>query len=131
MSTPRGPFSFEEAILRELDQMRRDRAEDRTEDAVARRELRDTITGAVKHFEAKTDDIADEVSDVKISVAELRRNPPRPSRRAGLARDAGCTVSGATLGALIAALVQGLTAPVPRLNPPQPAPISAPSAATR
>ncbi len=113
----RGPFDFEEAVWRELERMRE--AMDRQATAVER---------AVERFGSDVDDLRDEVSQVKISVAELRRDPPRPSTSRGLARDGGLTISAATVGALLAALAQWVaphTAPAPQM-PPHSAPAVVP-----
>jgi hypothetical protein len=110
--SPRTPFNFEEGVWRELDQLR--------EGVQRQNEL---LERAIERFGRECDDLKDEVSQVKISVAELRRDPP-VSRRGGgggLMRDGGLTVSGATAGALIAALAQWLASP-PVQPPPQPAP---------
>lgn len=110
--SPRAPFNFEEGVWRELDQLR--------EGVQRQNEL---LERAIERFGRECDDLKDEVSQVKISVAELRRDPP-PSRRSGggLMRDGGLTVSGATAGALIAALAQWLA------SPPAPQPMPAPNA---
>jgi hypothetical protein len=113
--SPRSPFSFEEAVWRELDQLRQ--ASERQNELLAR---------AIERFGAECDDLKDQVSQVKISVAELRRDPP-PSRRSksGLARDGGLTISSATVGGLLVALAQWLSRPPPAPAMPAPVAISA------
>ncbi len=103
--SPRGPFSFEEAIWRELDQMRQTatRAADSLEKALGRLDERD---------EERDKD----VSDLRIQVTMLRAECKR-----NIKRDAGLVLAPTTITAIVTALVNWIAQPPPAPPPPAPA----------
>jgi predicted DNA-binding ribbon-helix-helix protein len=103
--SPRGPFSFEEAIWRELDQMRQtaDRAAISLEKALGRLDERD---------EERDKD----VSDLRIQVTMLRSECKR-----NMKRDAGLVSVPTIAVTAVVGLLNWLTQPPPAPPPPTPA----------
>ena len=54
----------------------------------------------------KLDDLAREVSDLRVQVAKLEARLENPTAKPGLVRDSGITISGGAVGAAILALIQ-------------------------
>lgn len=113
---PRPPFSLEEAIYRELDQMREaaERQASAFERAVVRLEERDEARDA-------------ELSELKLKVAALQVSAAAPAR--DWKRDAGLVVAPSTIVAIIGAIAQHFTAPEPPPPPRPPVPHVAPATA--
>ena len=54
----------------------------------------------------KLDDLAREVSDLRVQVAKLEARIENPTAKPGLVRAGGLTISGGAVGAAILALIQ-------------------------
>ena len=54
----------------------------------------------------KLDDLAREVSDLRVQLAKLEARLENPTAKPGLVRDGGITISGGAVGAAILALIQ-------------------------
>lgn len=97
-------YSFQSAVLRELDQLCR-----RFEAAIEKLEVADTSRD-------------DEVSDLKLQVHSLRNECKRNMRR-----DAGLVLAPTTLTAIVTAVINATSTPKEPPPRPPPAPITAPA----
>ena len=108
MSRP--PTSFDEAVWRELDQIR---------DAMTRQAV--AWERAVERLERRDEERDSEVSELKLQVAALQaRGADQPST---WKRDAGLVIAPSTIVAVVAGLMNWFTQPRPA---PAPAPPPAP-----
>lgn len=66
-----------------------------------------TLAGDLERVLNKLDELADEVGDLRVSVARLetRLEQPAPASKPGLVRDGSMTAAGGALGAALAALL--------------------------
>jgi hypothetical protein len=101
------PFTLEEAIYRELDQMRE--ASERQAAAFER---------AVGRLEARDEERDQEVSELKLKVAGLMAQAQAPAAR-DWKRDAGLVVAPSTIVAILTAVAQHFAQPTPPA-PPRP-----------
>ena len=104
----RPAFSFEEAVWRELDQMRE--ASQRQADALER---------VLNRIDQRDEERDSELSDLRLQVGTLRGECKR-----NLKRDAGLVLAPTTLTAIATALLNWVAQAPPVVHPP-PAPISA------
>jgi hypothetical protein len=109
------PFSFEEAVYRELDQIRR-----------ACERQADTLEAAVDRLEKRDEERDSEVSELKLQVAALQARAPEHGST--WKRAAGRGLAPSTVVAVVGALMQWFaTQPDPPSAPRPPAHMTAPA----